>query len=101
MPRNNVRGSPSYKPSPNRLYKRPIWSSGHIGIFPKGGPHEFSPKLKKLLFGLLLEEIRVEIMFDDRLFTNRALLDYKKCLFGQVAILEFFQRADPMNLVQN
>ena len=47
-------------------------------------------------------------MFDDRLVTNRALLDYKKGLFdykkglfGQVAILEFFQRGDPMNLVQN
>ena len=24
----------------------PIWSSGHIGIFPKKGPYEFSPKLK-------------------------------------------------------
>ena len=40
-------------------------------------------------------------MFDDRLVTNRALLDYNKCLFGQVGILEFFQRGDPMNLVQN
>ena len=40
-------------------------------------------------------------MIDDRLVTNRALLDYKKGLFGQVAILEFFQRGDPMNLVQN
>ena len=27
--------------------KRPIGSSGYIGIFPKGGPYEFSPKLKK------------------------------------------------------
>ena len=79
----------------------PIWSSGYIGIFPKGGPYEFSPKLKKLLFGLLLEEIRLEIMFDDRLVTTRALLDYKKGLFCQVAIWEFFQRGDPMNLVQN
>ena len=56
---------------------------------------------KQLLFGLLKEEIRVEIMIDDRLVTNRALLDYKKGLFGQVAILEFFQRWDPVNLVQN
>ena len=40
-------------------------------------------------------------MFDYPLVTNRALLDYKKCLFGQVGILEFFQRGDPMNLVQN
>ena len=40
-------------------------------------------------------------MFDDRLVTNRALLDYKKGLFGQVAILKFFQRGDPMNLVKN
>ena len=40
-------------------------------------------------------------MFNDRLVTNNDLLDYKKGLFGQVAILEFFQRGDPMNLVQN
>ena len=44
--------------------------------------------------------MRLEIMFDDRLVTNRALLDYKKGLFAQLAILEFFQRGDPMNLVQ-
>ena len=50
---------------------------------------------------MLLEEIRLEIVFDDRLVTNRALLDYKKGLFGQVAILEFLQRGDPMNLVEN
>ena len=36
-------------------------------------------------------------MFDDRLVTNRALLVYKKGLFGQVGILEFFQRGEPMN----
>ena len=41
-----------------------------------------------------------EIMFDDRLVTNQALLDYKRRLFGQVTILEFFQSGDPMNLVQ-
>ena len=40
-------------------------------------------------------------MFYDRLVTNRAHLDYKKELFGEVVILEFFQRGDPMNLVQN
>ena len=40
-------------------------------------------------------------MFDNRLVTNRALLDYKKALFGQVAILEFFQLGDPLKLVQN
>ena len=81
--------------------KRPIWSSGHIGIFPKWGPYEFSPKLKKLVFGLLFDEIRLEIMFDDHLVKNRTLLDYEESLFGQVATLEFFQRGDPMNLVQN
>ena len=48
--------------------------------------------LKKLLFGLLLEEINLEIMLDDHLVKNRALLDCKKSLFCQVAILEFFQR---------
>ena len=45
----------------------PIWSSGHIGIFPKGGPYEFSPKIKELLFQLFLDEISLEIMFDDEL----------------------------------
>ena len=40
-------------------------------------------------------------MLYGRLVTNRALLDYKKGLCGQVAILEFFQRGDPMNLPQN
>ena len=40
-------------------------------------------------------------MFDDHLVKNRAFLDYKKSLFGQVDILQFFQRGDPMNLVQN
>ena len=33
---------------------------------------------KKVLFGLLLEEIRLEIIFDDHLVTNPELLDYKK-----------------------
>ena len=58
-------------------------------------------KIKKLLFGLLSEEIRLEIMFDDHLVRNRTLLEYKKGLFVQLAILEFFQTGDPMNLVQN
>ena len=40
-------------------------------------------------------------MFDDHLVKNQVMLDYKKGLFGQVAILEFFERGDPMNLVQN
>ena len=57
-------------------------------------------KIKKLLFGLLLEEIRLEIMFDNRLVTYRALLDYKNGLFGQVAILLIFPKGDPMNLEQ-
>ena len=57
--------------------------------------------MKKVLFGLLWKEIRLEIKLDDRLGTNRALQEYKKGLFGQVAIFEFFQRGDPMNLVQN
>ena len=48
-----------------------------------------------------MDEIRLEIMFDDHLVKNRALLDYEKSLFGQVAISEFFQRGDPMNDVQN
>ena len=57
--------------------------------------------MKKLLSGLLLHGIRLQIMLDDHLVQNRALLDYRKGLFGQVAILEFFQRGEPMNLVQN
>ena len=40
-------------------------------------------------------------MFDDLLNTSHALQDYKKGLFGQVAILEFFKKGDLMNLVQN
>ena len=56
---------------------------------------------RALLFGLLFEEIRLEIMLDDRLVTNRALLEYKKGLFGEMAILEFFQRGDPVNLIQS
>ena len=59
----------------------------------------FVQKIKKLLFGLLLEEIYLEIILDDYLVKNQTLLDYKKGLFGQVPILEFFQRGDPMNLV--
>ena len=52
-------------------------------------------------FGLLLSKLLLEIMLDDHLVTKLAFLDYKKSLFGQVAILEFFQRGNPMNLVQN
>ena len=40
-------------------------------------------------------------MYDDHLVKNQALLDYKKDLVGEGSILEFFQRGDPMNLVQN
>ena len=71
-----------------------------LEVFQRGDPMNLVQN-KKLLFGLLLEEIRLEIILDDRLVTNRALLEYKKGLFGQVAILEVFQRGDPMNLVQN
>ena len=67
----------------------PTFSSGNIEIFPKGRPYEFSPKLKKLLFGLLLHQIRLEIMLDDHLVKNRTLLDCKKTLFAQVAVLRF------------
>ena len=42
-----------------------------------------------------MDEIRLEIMFDDHLVKNRPFLDYKISLFGQVAILQFFQREDP------
>ena len=58
-------------------------------------------KIKKLFLGLLYEKIGLEIMIHDHLVKNRALLNYKKSLFGQVAILKFFQRGGPMNFVQN
>ena len=82
-------------------YKKGLF--GQVAIlefFQRGDPMNFVQN-KKLLLSLLLDEIRLEIMLDDRLVKNGALLDYKKGLFGQVAILEFFQRGDPMNLVQN
>ena len=34
-------------------------------------------------------------MFDDRLVTNRALLEYKKCLFDQVGIFGIFPKGIP------
>ena len=48
-----------------------------------------------------MDEIRLEIMFDDHLVKNQSLLDYEESLFGQVAILEFIQRVVPMKLVLN
>ena len=42
-----------------------------------------------------MDKIRVEIMFDDHLVKNRPFLDCKISVFGQVAILQFFQREDP------
>ena len=65
--------------------------------FSEGGTLSISSKIKTLLFGLLFDEIRLEIMFADNLVTNRDLRDYKKGLFPQVAILEFFQKGDPIN----
>ena len=83
-------------------YKRSLFGQVTIlEFFQRGDPMNLVQNSKKLLFGLLLEKICQEIMFDDRLVTNRALLDYKTSLFGQVTILEFFHRGDPMNLVQN
>ena len=40
-------------------------------------------------------------MFDDQLIKNQAILDYEKSLIDQVAIFEFFQRGNPIKLVQN
>ena len=53
---------------------------GQLAIleFFKGGILWIYSKIKKVLFGPLLDEIRLEIMFDDHLVKNRALLDYKK-----------------------
>ena len=71
-----------------------------LQFFQREGPYEFSPKLRTNFRSPFGGNI-LEIMFDDRLVTEQALLDYKKGQFGQVAILEFFQRGDPMNLVKN
>ena len=46
----------------------------------------------KISLGLFLEKMGQKIMFDDRLVRKRALLDYKKADFYQVAILDFFER---------
>ena len=80
-------------------YKKPYLVKCHIGILQRGDPMNFV-KIKKPLFVLVLDKIRLEIMFDDHLVKNRGLLDYKISLFGQEAIMVFFQREDPMNLVQ-
>ena len=39
-------------------------------------------------------------MLDDHLIKNLAFLAYRKTLVAQVAILEFYKRGDPTNLVQ-
>ena len=62
------------------LVKWPYWN------FSKGGTLWIYFKIEKLLLGLLLDEICLDIMFDDHLVTNQDLLNYKKSLFGQVAI---------------
>ena len=71
-----------------------------LKFFQRGNPMNLVQNEKTTLWSAF-GEICLEIMFDDHLVKNRALLDYKKSLFGQVAILELFQRGDPMNLVQN
>ena len=82
-------------------YKRTLFGQATIlEFFQRGDPMNLV-QINKLLFSLLLEKICQKIIFDDRLLTNRALLDYKRSLFAQVTILEFFQRGDPMNLVKN
>ena len=56
-----------------------------------------------------MDKLRLEIMLDDYLVTNLAFLaltltlflDYKKSLFGQVALLDFSKEGESMNLVQN
>ena len=58
-------------------------------------------KIKKLFFGVLLDEVCQEIMFHDYPVKNRTFLDYERSLFDQGAVLEFFQRGHPINLVQN
>ena len=81
-------------------YKKPHLIKCYIGILQRGDPVNFV-EIKKPLFFLVLDKIHLEIMFDDHLVKNRGLLDYKISLFGQVATLEFFQRGNLMNLVQN
>ena len=82
-------------------YKKSLF--GQVAIlefFQRGDPMNLVQNLKTTL-GLVMDNICLEIMLDDHLVNNRALQDYRKSLFGQVTILEFFQRGDPMNLVQN
>ena len=82
-------------------YRKRIF--GQVAIlefFQKGDPMN-SVKIKKLLFGLLLDKLRLEIMVDDHLVKNRVFQHYRKSLFGEVAILELFQRGNPKNFVQN
>ena len=83
------------------MYKKGLFGQVAILEFFKRGSRSIYSNIKKLLFGLLLEEIRLEIMLDDRLVTNQALLEYQTGLFGQVAILEFFQRGDPYEFSPN
>ena len=82
-------------------YKKGLFDQLVILVFFQRGDAMNLVQNERLLFGLLLEEIRPVIMFDDRLVTNRFLVDYKKALFCQEAILQFFLRGNPMNLVQN
>ena len=49
-------------------------------------------EIKKLPFGLVLDKIRLEIMFDDRLVKNRAFLDNKKAYFVKWLYWNFSKR---------
>ena len=82
-------------------YKKSLFGQvAMLEFFQRGDPMNLV-QIKKLLLGRLLDKLRLEIMLHHYLVTNLAFLAYKKSQFGQVAILEFFQRGDPMNLVQN
>ena len=82
-------------------YERRLFGEGAIlQFFQRGDPINIVQNWKPTLWSAL-EEICLEIIFNDHLIKNRALLNYKKGLFGEMVILEFFQTGDPMNLVQN
>ena len=71
-----------------------------LEFFQRGDPMNLV-LIKKLLLGLLLDELRLEIMLDDHLVQNRAFLDYKKKPIWSSGHLGFLQRGDPMNIVPN
>ena len=68
---------------------------GHIGIFPKGVTQDFGQKLKKVLLDLLVDQMHLEIMFDDHPVKNRDLPDYKRAPFVNGPYWNFSKGGNP------